>query len=187
MSSLRIERVLALPGTIVGSTLYIVKSAEAGLAEVYFSNNDGSEVRHIINKGEIEALVAAAAGNISQIEIVANIAARATLAPTLTKNTLVLVVDATGDVTVAAGAALYIYDFGATTFTKVSEFESLDVNLTWANIQNKPVSSVAAIDLAVTESHTHTNKTVLDDLSDNSGELEYKGAPILAHLSTAAW
>lgn len=60
MSTLRIEKVLTLPGTVSPSTLYIVKAAEAGLAEVYVTNSDGLETRHIISKQEILDLIAAA-------------------------------------------------------------------------------------------------------------------------------
>lgn len=34
--------------------------------------------------------------------------------------------------------------------------------VTWENISNKPSSSVSAVDSAVENSHTHTNKTILD-------------------------
>lgn len=74
------------------------------------------------------------------------------------------VIDATGDSTVTTGAALYIWD--NIEWKKVSEVESLDVVLDWADIQNKPTSSVTDIDDAVTKKHIHTNKdTVLDKLS----------------------
>lgn len=64
MSTLQIERVNALPGTIAPSTLYIVKSVTNGLVEVYFSNNDGSEVRHLLTRDEILALVESTASTL---------------------------------------------------------------------------------------------------------------------------
>lgn len=39
---------------------------------------------------------------------------------------------------------------------------SISVNVNWSDIANKPSSTVSAIDLAVTNSHTHTNKSILD-------------------------
>ena len=54
----------------------------------------------------------------------------------------------------------------------------LDVDITgsvaWEKILNKPTSSVAQIDAAVTAA-THTNRTVLDALSDIGGALAYNG------------
>lgn len=62
MTNLAVKRVLAMPlaQDLTPSTLYIVRGSEAGLAEVFFTGNTTAEVRHLINKAEIEALVAAA-------------------------------------------------------------------------------------------------------------------------------
>lgn len=86
------------------------------------------------------------------------------------------VVDATGDPTVTKGAAIYIWN--GTEWKKVSEMESLDVVLNWADIQDKPNSSVSDIDDAVSKRHEHTNKAVLDKLSDAAGSLTYNGTNI---------
>lgn len=55
----------------------------------------------------------------------------------------------------------------------------LDADITghvdWANINDKPTSTVQQIDEAVTAA-THANRTVLDALSDVSGRLTYNGA-----------
>lgn len=66
--------------------------------------------------------------------VTADIPGRDALTPT--SGQIVYVVDATGDNTVTSGAASYIYD--GVNWQKVSEFESLDVVLNWANIQGKP-------------------------------------------------
>lgn len=54
----------------------------------------------------------------------------------------------------------------------------LDVDITghvdWANINNKPTSSVEQIDAAVATA-THTNRDVLDKLTDVDGRLTYNG------------
>ena len=54
----------------------------------------------------------------------------------------------------------------------------LDVDITghvaWANINDKPTSTVQQIDQAVTAA-THTNRTVLDALGDSGGKLTYNG------------
>lgn len=61
MTALSIKRVLAVPSLPADpSTLYFVKSGEAGLLEIYVSSNDGTELRHVLNKAEVASLVSAA-------------------------------------------------------------------------------------------------------------------------------
>jgi hypothetical protein len=65
MAEIRISRVLALPTPLAASTIYIVQSAEAGLAEMVFTSNDGSVVRHILNKADVAAMITAAVSGLS--------------------------------------------------------------------------------------------------------------------------
>lgn len=190
MSFLGIQRVTALPATPDPSTMYIVRSAHTGLVEIYFTSSDGNDVRHVISKDEVQAMinqyVVSATSTLSEIKIVSNIAARNAL--NLTSNGLALVLDATADSSVAGGAALYIYAAGDLVWTKVAEYESMDVQLLWSSIQGKPTSSAAAIDAAVTNAHTHGNKVQLDKISeDGGGNLLYDGAPPQTPLATAEW
>lgn len=57
MAQLKFSRVLALPGTPAANTIYLVKSATAGDMELYVSNNDGTDVRHLPSKTEIQAMI----------------------------------------------------------------------------------------------------------------------------------
>lgn len=181
-----IERVLALPATLAGSTMYIVKSSEAGLAEIYFTNADGSEARHVITKSEITTLIANAVASLSTIYIAATIAARDALV--FTANAFTLVIDATGDTSVTSGAALYLWDNTNKTFTKVAEYESLDLVLQWSDIQNKPTSSVTDIDDAVAKKHAHANATKLDKVGeDANGLFTYNSEYPTAALAKAEW
>lgn len=185
-TTLKIERVTALPETPAASTMYIVKSAESPFAEVYFTSTDGQDVRHVINKAEIQSLINQSVADFSNIEVVADIAARDLLAPT--RNLMALVIDATGDATVAAGAATYVFSKTGGTWTKIAEYESLDLSITWAALQGKPTSSVAAIDDAVSKAHTHANLTQLDKVGeDGDGTFTYGGQPIRATLDNAGW
>jgi putative heme degradation protein len=59
--------------------------------------------------------------------LVTDIDARNALQPSLTKSGFVLVLDATDDMTVENGAALYFYDKVGDAFHKVSEYESMDL------------------------------------------------------------
>lgn len=118
-----------------------------------------------------------------ETKVVADIQARNAMAvEDLYESLFVYVLDATGDPTVASGAALYIYaqdidNPGSYVWHKVAEMESLDVELNWSDILGRPTSTPAAIDQQVTDSHTHSNKTVLDALSESvNGNLSYEGA-----------
>ncbi len=183
---MRIERVNALPATLSGSTMYVVKSSEAGLADVYFTNNDGTEARHVIKKSEITDMINTSIGNFTNIQLAADITARDALS--LARNALVLVLDATDDATVSNGAALYLYDVATTAWHKVSEFESMDVTLTWDAIQGRPTSTVAEIDNAVAKAHVHANKAQLDKIGEDAdGVLQYNGAYIEAQIAVNEW
>ena len=108
-----------------------------------------SEVARVDSK--IAADISGAIGNLdlsNSAQLAANIAGRDALV--LTKNSFVLVSDATGDATVTAGAALYFYNTGDSSFLKIAEYESLDIVI--------------------------PNKAILEQFSDVSGQLAYKGA-----------
>lgn len=97
--------------------------------------------------------------NIKEMRVVANIAARNAIAGAdLYDGLRVRVLDATGDPTVASGWAEYVYDAAAPAWIKLSEKESMDVVIDFANIQNVPA--------------------VLENLGDDSGKLIYKGSPV---------
>ena len=78
-------------------------------------------------------------------------------------NDFVYVVDASGDPTVNSGAALYIATVtgGVITYDKMAEYESMDVVVSWNDVQNKPANIQDAID----KRHEHANKSVLDGIS----------------------
>ncbi len=87
--------------------------------------------------------------------------------------------DATADPTVSSGAAKYIYEDEETGWVKTAEAESLDIVLSWADIQDKPASTAADIDDAVAKRHEHANKAeVLDKLSVAGGNLTFDGKAI---------
>lgn len=132
-----------------------------------------------MSKADVNTAISTAIGALdmsNSVEFAANIAARNAM--TLTKSAFVYVADATGDATVAAGAAMYLYNRTSTTWHKVTEYESLDLVLSWDKITGKPSSSVADIDDAVAKRHSHNNTAVLDLLTAPSGQLLYNGADV---------
>lgn len=169
------HQVTVLPGTLAADAIYAV-TVGANQLELYITNNDGTLARRIINEADVQTLIdAALVAAESPFLIVANIVERDALS--LTANTLVLVLDASADATVDTGAALYAYRQSTGTYLKISEFESLDITINWADIQDKPTSSAAAIDSAVANSHIHANKTELDKIGeDANGDLTYDGS-----------
>lgn len=179
MATLNFYKVTSLPGTLVADSLYFVSNGS--VAESYITDSSGVS-KSLGNTSMITSIVtsqmASTLASYNAMEIVATIAARNTLAATLNRNLLVLVSDATGDATVASGAALYAFNNTGDTWTKVTEYESLDVTLTWASLQNKPTSSVAQIDTAVSQSHAHSNKIYLDKIGETGGVMTYDGSAV---------
>ena len=175
--ALTIQRVNALPGTLVAETIYLVKTGSELTLTV--TGNTGAVVATTVSKADVNTAISTAIGALdvsNSVEFAANIAARDAM--TLTKSAFVYVADATADATVSAGAAMYLYDLANTTWHKVTEYESLDLELSWDNIDGKPSAPAEAIDSAVTYSHIHENMDVLDQLSDVGGKLQYNGEDV---------
>lgn len=188
MSFLTIEQVTELPTPVAALTMYIVRSATAGLVDLYFTNIDGTDIRHVISQADIQTLVTTMVGSatssLTDVKIVPNIVARNAL--TLTANGLAMVLDATGDSTVTAGAALYIYDVLAAAWYKVAEYESMDFS--WSALTGAPTSSAVAIDQAVAASHSHLNAATLDKIGEDAqGNFLFNGIPPKAPLAVVQW
>ena len=164
MKTINTRKISVLPVTLEPSTSYLVKDAvDVNLFDHFVSDSTGSSVRHTLNKADVTLMISTALSSLAAAVVVADIAARDALTPTVVTTALVL--NATGDSTVTSGAATYVYNPATTTWTKISEAESLDVILQWMNIQGKPTSLVADIDDAVTKRHTHNNLLLLETIA----------------------
>jgi hypothetical protein len=183
---LKIFKETVLPALLVPDSIYyIAPAARPTLVEIYVTDTAGA-ARKVIDQTTIQAMISSAVNSATELSIVDNIAARNALNPT--KATYCYVVNATGDSTVQSGGATYLYNPATSSWIKTSESESLDVVLDWANIQNKPSSTTAQIDSAVAAAHTHTNKTQLDKVGeDSNGNLTYSSS--LPHIGwdTTNW
>jgi len=73
------------------------------------------------------------------------------------------------------GVAYYMLqeDVGGLYWDFTYKLGGTEISIEWSEINGKPSSSAAAIDDAVSKVHVHANKTVIDKLSDVSGELMY--------------
>jgi hypothetical protein len=186
MANFKIFRETALPGTLEPYAMYLIAPpSKPDYVEIYVSNSTGSAVKRVLTDTDIQGMINSSVSGMSGLQVVADIAARNALSPTT--NRLVLVLNATGDNTVASGAATYVYRLATTSWIKISEAESLDAIVNWSNIQGRPTSSASAIDTAVANSHTHSNKTQLDKIGENGdGFFTYNGnLPVTAWNNTA--
>lgn len=186
-TAIKFYKLTAVPTTWDTDALYAITNAtDSSLVELYVTSASGTP-RHIINKSEIQTLITNAISASTDILIVNDIAERNAL--TLTTVKYVYVKNATADTTVVSGGATYIYNPADSSWTKVSEAESLDVVLQWANIQGKPSSTTAQIDTAVANTHTHANKTQLDKIGeDANGNMLYNSnLPHTGWEGTPSW
>jgi len=187
MALVNFYAVTTLPAELEPDSFYFVQNGT--YAESYITSASG-QARAMGNSAMINALIAQAladfeGGGSGVLLIADDIAARDALA--LAASSLVLVIDASADSTVGAGSALYAWNAPVEAWIKVAEYESMDVVVDWDSIQNRPTSSPAQIDSAVSASHTHANKPVLDGLSDAGGLLRYNGDPIPSEWATKNW
>lgn len=183
MSALTFQKLTAVPQTpTTPSTVFLVALPDKpDYLEIYVSSKDGTTLKRHINEADIKALIAQSTTQSSKYVVVADIAERDRLTD---KSASVYVKDATADNTVKRGGAFYLYD--SNTWVKVSEAESMDLNLDWASLTGKPTSSVTAIDNAVQNAHSHANATQLDKIGEQDGKLTY-GGKLVATTINDAW
>jgi hypothetical protein len=186
-TTFQVFRETALPGTLVPYAIYYVApTGQPNHVEIYVTDATGTATRRVLTAADVQSLINASISSASNLTIVSNIAARNALAPTTSK--WAYVIDATGDATVTAGGATYLYNPTGSMWVKTSEAESLDVIASWANLTGKPSSAVADIDDAVAKRHVHANATQLNKIGeDGSGNMTYNGSLPAMGWTTTAW
>jgi hypothetical protein len=199
----KIFKETGLPGTLVANATYFVAPATVApgadpLVEIYVTDSAGA-ARRVINKADITSMINAAVALVPsgapELTIVADIAARNALLPlTVAKYVFVKAAGGVGgDATVGSGGATYLYDPSASgtaaEWIKTSEAESMDVTaISWSALTGGPTSTAAAIDAAVSASHTHTNLTQLNKISESGGgDLLYNGALPATGWTSTSW
>lgn len=177
MSKFKIIRVNALPQAVEPSAMYIVKSADSTVANLYFTSTDGSiTVPGVTEQFVIDKVSQLNSSGWNDFEIVETITERnAMLKP---GNTLIMVVDASGDEFGSTGSVLYMYRKTTDTYLLMSSFNGGGgVAVSWASISGRPNSSAANIDSAVQNSHTHINMATLNRIGINTdGQMLVDGA-----------
>ena len=188
MATFKVYKETALPGSLEAHAMYLIApSAHPDLLEIYVTNADASTPhRHVLNRTEVQAMIDASIGAANELQIVADIAARNALSPT--SPIYVYVQDASADATVTSGGATYLYNPTGSAWIKTSEAESMDVTVNWSAIVGRPSSTPAQIDTAVSNSHTHSNKTQLDLIGQNgAGQMTYNGTQVKTEWSSTGW
>jgi hypothetical protein len=89
--------------------------------------------------------------------VVADITERDLLANTQLKDTIVMVNDASDDLTVDAGKAAYFWNQTTDVFDKVFDSNQMDAEADYADLMDSPASDVLDIDGLVTSDHPHAN------------------------------
>lgn len=205
--SIKFHKVSTLPGVLEADSFYFVENVGAGhesFAESYVTNSSGV-AKSIGNSAMIEQLITEKiAGMIvpgMDLQFAADITERDLLIANTEIRLMVMVLDATGDSTVASGAAMYAYDYDgfeadtdpgksrADYTYKIAEYESLDVVVNWTDVVGRPNKSAVEIETAVNQSHTHTNSAVLDALTEDlvTGSLLYKGEQVGSTWTDNDW
>jgi hypothetical protein len=176
----------ALPAVVNPHSIYFVAPpSDPAHVEIYVTNSTGAVTRKVVDSADVQNMINTSIAAANTLTIVADIAARDALAPT--HSIFAFVTNATGDSTVVSGGATYLWNPTSSAWIKVSEAESLDVVLQWANIQGKPTSSPSQIDTAVANTHTHANKTQLDKVGENgAGLMTYNGS-LVSGWNTTSW
>lgn len=177
-----IQKVLSFPTeNLTPNAMFLTKQGTELVIGVV--DKTGTSVVQTITTAKIQELIGQAIANMAPtggtLEIVPDIEARDALE--LDANAFVLVLDATGDDTVKAGAALYVYNFAVAgeedgqPWIKVAEYESLDVELKWENITGGPTSAPGDIDATVT--------FVAKLGEDDDGDLTFNGEKVKAETA----
>lgn len=183
----KVHRVTALPNTLEAYSVYFVAPAsKPDYVEIYVSNAAGTSAKRVINESDVKLLISEQLSQINELAVFKTIAERDASAPTVNK--FAFVVDATSDSTVDDGGASYVFNAEDEEWVKISEAESLDISLSWDGINGRPASSVSAIDTAVSNSHTHANKQILDKVGEDSdGNLLYNNKVLTTQWTTTNW
>ncbi len=143
---------------IAPRTLYLAKNGTD--LELSLSNVDGTALVKLPTRADIATMIGTAISTDPGLSpvVAADYDALTALVETLEKNTFVFVNDASGDATVDAGSALYFLDADQSTFTKVYEYEGLDVQI--------------------------PNLAILENFSEVGGQLHYNGVQLLQVTNT---
>ncbi len=183
MATVKFFQVTALPATLVADAFYFIEDIPNGATEGFLTNNAGV-ARAIGSSSMINNLIdtkLAAMKAVIDVPLFSDLTGH-------TENAVIFVHDASGDPLVDSGSALYYYDASDDTYTLQAKYENVTVSAAWADLTDKPTSTVADIDDAVSKRHAHANKTDLDKITKGTGNtLEIDGNPLEIEWTGNDW
>lgn len=179
-----IEKVTALPNTRTPNTIYLVKEPSTNLLTVYVTGLTPDVIARTIDSVDVTSQIDTAVSNLSLVTFAEDV--QEMMAMTPASNSLIYVYDASADPNAGAGPSAYVYNFVNETFMLLPKGAGSGGAVNWASIVGRPSSSVGDIDLAVSMRHSHANKPVLDQFSEISGEVAYKGSPISRNIDVVS-
>ena len=204
---INVRRVTQKPTTPCHPSTWYIVSTGANTCDIYFSNETGTALAHTVTRDEVAEEVASQLAQHTNVRAVANIDERNELANTLNASAIIMVADAhvptapndNQYVSTPGTAAGYMYNHDAVAgqpqFYKFYEFEGMDYEFTWANLQGGPTSPVPDIEAAVAARHTHgpdnSGLGLLNGLSINpaTGNLVFNNVELTtgAGLAESQW
>lgn len=184
-NALSFAKVSALPATLEPNTVYMLPGATTGELNWYITDNVGSEVRRAPTSVDAQTMLSQAVATLNEVTVVSDIAARNALSTSSSKTVLVL--DASGDPTVASGSATYFLDASTDQFHKVSESESMDLLLSWDTLVNGVLSTALEVDDAVAQRHGHYDLAALNQITVVADQLFFGGNVLNGSIGVAQW
>lgn len=176
-ASFVIERVNALPSPLVSNTLYIERPIGSTEGILTFVGTDPSSVAKVFNRAESQIDIGTAIAEAKSVFVFDNFSALQTAVKPKV-NSVGYVKNAVDDPLVKTPSALYVYEVATGAWSLLPTGGAAD-SIDWNKIIGRPVSTVAAIDAAVTASHAHANKATLDALGiDGQNRLTLSGTPV---------
>lgn len=180
-----ITRVAALPATLAPNNIYIVRSTDGKKATLVFTGERAEIVVSTFNESDALTLVDGYMEGHATVLAFATYADMLASAPTVT--TYAYVRDASGDPQALHASASYVYDTVSRKWVFAPGSNAAGGSAKWSDIEGRPTSTPAAIDAAVSNAHSHTNKTILDGLGENQGKLTFGGANVSPVTVVSNW
>lgn len=181
-----IVRVRELPAEPTPNTMYIIRPSDGEFVSVVFTGFDPSDPARLMTVDDVSSVVESAieqaATESAEVFFVDNITAMWALAPM--GNAIAYVADTSGDPTAVNAKGAYIYHREAGLWVAMPSGAD---EIKWTDIVGRPNSTAAQIDAAVQASHTHSNKSVLDRISDVDGTLKYRGVAVGDVAVSTTW
>lgn len=163
------------PAERIKNCVYLVKETGKTSFDIYMVDAEGNAFTHF-NEKRFKTLFDHYSQTNKELFVVNNISERDAIDSE--DNFLVFVLDTTDDPSIGGGEALYFYITSLSKFVCIYQSKYIQKELDWSKIINGPNSSADLIDAAVSKTHVHENKNVLNDLSSQGDCLEFKGQPV---------